>query len=203
MASLVFSNDELNFITDKTFFKKKDDVNSKVINQLNELHQKLIILLKDNNESVPESVLKSSPKISRGENYQGFPWLVLDYPRIFNTAGVFAFRTLFWWGHSWVLTFQLSGNLFQNFRSTILSNLNSINVVSCKIGIGNDPWIHNPHDSMYIQLKKFIASKNNSEEKIKSQPFFKLIREVEFSQSENLTEEAIAFYSSCLRLLKT
>ena len=64
--------------------------------------------------SLPEEVLKSSPKISRGENYKGLPWLVLDYPRYFNKADVFAIRTLFWWGNFFSITLHLSGSYKAN-----------------------------------------------------------------------------------------
>jgi hypothetical protein len=47
---------------------------------------------------LPEEVLKISPKISRGENYKGLPWLVLDNPRYFQHNNIFAIRTMFWWG---------------------------------------------------------------------------------------------------------
>lgn len=34
--------------------------------------------------ALPEEVILPSPKISKGENYKGLPYLVLDYPRYFN-----------------------------------------------------------------------------------------------------------------------
>ncbi|HQW24051.1 MAG TPA: hypothetical protein PLI47_12175, partial [Bacteroidia bacterium] len=34
----------------------------------------------------------SSGKIFRGENYRGFPYVLLDCPRLFNRESVFAFR---------------------------------------------------------------------------------------------------------------
>ena len=37
-----------------------------------------------------------SPKIAKGENYLGLPYVILDYPRIFGKEDVFAFRTMFW-----------------------------------------------------------------------------------------------------------
>jgi hypothetical protein len=50
------------------------------------------------------------PKISRGENYGGLPYLVLDYPRIFQQHATFAIRSFFWWGHFFSSTVQLSGD---------------------------------------------------------------------------------------------
>ncbi len=203
MNETIFSNEDLNFISDKTFFERKAAINNRVTEQLNEIQNTLNMLLQANMEWLPEKVLYSVPKISRGENYRGFPWLVLDYPRVFSSEEVFAFRTLFWWGHSWVFTFQLSGSFYQHFYSSIKATLESFKDDSCKIGIGKDPWIHNPEDVMYVDLQKIISAKIPVDETLNDQPFFKLIKKIEFGQSEKLKEEAVAFYSNCLWLLKS
>src|SRR5471030_2477872 len=45
-----------------------------------------------------EEVLLRSPKISKGEQYEGLPWVMLDYPRHYLAADSFGIRTFFWWG---------------------------------------------------------------------------------------------------------
>ncbi|MFM9050702.1 MAG: hypothetical protein ACKOKF_00090, partial [Bacteroidota bacterium] len=35
-------------------------------------------------------------KIFRGENYEGFPYTLLDFPRYFSKDAVFAVRTMCW-----------------------------------------------------------------------------------------------------------
>lgn len=200
MVVSLFNNDELSFISDKSFFERKAEVSSKVINQLNELQKELKNLVNGNNLKIPESVLTSTPKISRGENYKGFPWMVLDYPRVFNPDEIFAFRTLFWWGHSWVLTFQLSGNFINRYRSGLFSRLHEITDADYKIGIGTNPWIHNPDDPMYLYLTELVKRKNAGE-LLQSQSFFKLVRKIDFKESDKLIGKALLFYSSCLDLL--
>jgi hypothetical protein len=39
-----------------------------------------------------------SYKVTRGENYQGLPYIVLDYPKISGTDFPIVMRTMFWWG---------------------------------------------------------------------------------------------------------
>lgn len=58
-------------------------------------------------------VTRISPKISRGEKYQDLPYLVLDYPRIFSSAGIVAIRSFFWWGHYFSITLHLQGTYLQ------------------------------------------------------------------------------------------
>src|SRR5262245_60824558 len=64
-------------------------------------------ILKDYSAQLPEDILKISPKISKGENYKGLPWLVLDNPRFFQHKNIFAIRTMFWWGNFFSITLHL------------------------------------------------------------------------------------------------
>ena len=53
----------------------------------------------DHRQQLPVEFFDVSPKISRGEQYLGLPYVMLDYPRIFSKENVFAIRTFFWWGN--------------------------------------------------------------------------------------------------------
>ncbi len=66
-------------------------------------------------------------KISKGENYQEQPWVMLDFPRLFSKESVFAFRTMFWWGHYFSFTFHLSGNAFNAHKSHLPEFLKALN----------------------------------------------------------------------------
>jgi len=68
---------------------------------------------------LPEAVLHQSPKISKGEQYQRLPWVVLDYPRYFSKEHVFAIRHFFWWGHYFSSTLQLKGRFQQHLAPHI------------------------------------------------------------------------------------
>src|SRR5438309_4807722 len=62
-----------------------------------------------------------SPKISRGENYLGLPYVILDYPRQFAKDDVFAIRSFFWWGNFFSITLHLSGSYLKQYSATIES----------------------------------------------------------------------------------
>jgi hypothetical protein len=59
-------------------------------------------------------------KISRGENYQLLPYIILDYPSYFSRNNIFAVRTMFWWGNFFSITLHLSGDHKINLLITIL-----------------------------------------------------------------------------------
>src|SRR4051812_18837239 len=61
--------------------------------------------------SFPEGCIQKGGKISRGERYKELPYVILDYPRHFSKADIFAFRTMFWWGHYFSATLHLSGGI--------------------------------------------------------------------------------------------
>ena len=63
----------------------------------------------------------SSPKISRGENYRGLPYMVLDYPRIFEKDATIAIRTIFWWGNFFSVTLHLSGKYKKGYETELLN----------------------------------------------------------------------------------
>ncbi len=90
------------------------------------------------------------PKISRGENYLGLPYLVLDYPRVFQQEGVFAIRSFFWWGNFFSSTLQLSGD----FKTEYLLKIEAAYAAfsGYHIGINPDPWQHHFEETNYTPV---------------------------------------------------
>lgn len=94
------------------------------------------------------------PKISRGENYEGMPWVMLDYPRHYSkTDGHFAIRCFFWWGHYFSLSLQLSGQYLQQHKN-VLAHLQQ---EGWYVGITNDPWNQHLPNEHWLPL---LADKN-------------------------------------------
>jgi hypothetical protein len=99
-------------------------------------------------------IFRISPKISKGENYEGLPYAILDYPRLSKNNDLFFCRTMFWWGNFFSSTLHVSGdykklvvrNSDQVFRS--LANRHFY------IGIGTDPWVHHFGKENYQALSE-------------------------------------------------
>ncbi len=68
-------------------------------------------------------VTQVPPKISKGENYKGLPYLMLDYPRLFDKETIFAIRTMFWWGNFFSITLHLAGSYKNQFEDKCISAL--------------------------------------------------------------------------------
>jgi hypothetical protein len=83
----------------------------------------------------------ASPKISKGEQYEGMPWAVLDYPRCFNRQkGHCAIRCFFWWGHFFSINLQLSGG-YAGGMDAIIPQMQQEGWLA---GFTSDPWNFNP-----------------------------------------------------------
>lgn len=100
-----------------------------------------------------ESLFNQPPKVSRGENYRGLPYLVLDYPREFGSRDIFAIRSLFWWGHFFSSTLHLSGIYRERFQSRLLQARPILAKRDYFIHAGEDPWAHHFENGNYLSIK--------------------------------------------------
>ena len=94
------------------------------------------------------------PKISKGENYKGLPYLVLDYPRYFGKDDHFAIRSMFWWGNFFSITLHLSGIYKKMYENKIEASFTLLKEESFFIGISDDQWEHHFETSNYLPLEK-------------------------------------------------
>lgn len=93
---------------------------------------------------------KIPPKISKGENYRGLPYLILDYPRIFDKENIFAIRTMFWWGNFFSITLHMAGRYKQQFEEKCVQAYSLFRDNGFFICINKDQWEHHFDPSNYI-----------------------------------------------------
>lgn len=92
---------------------------------------------------LPAEVLQIPPKVSKGEQYRGLPYVMLDYPRFFSKEDVLAVRTFFWWGHHCSVTVHLKGIYLQKYLPFLLQNLKKGKLNGFRICTDGDEWNHN------------------------------------------------------------
>src|SRR5688500_2015672 len=96
-AKIQLSPEELLLVQNADVLLTKQRIIGKVFNLFGELAEMLQTQIQTVSLSGP--VIKLSPKIARGENYEGLPYVMFDYPRYFSREHVLAIRTFFWWGN--------------------------------------------------------------------------------------------------------
>jgi hypothetical protein len=150
-----FSKQEMAFLQDQQFLLAKIEIGKKIEQILGSVEQQLQPIIKKHRW--PEGVLAKSGKISKGELYRGLPYYVLDYPRNFGKEGVFAFRTMFWWGNFFSVTWHLSGKYLDDVRPELTRNLDAIRSSDVFICINSHPWDYHYGPENYLKTTEISS----------------------------------------------
>lgn len=135
-------------LTKQRIIEKVSTLLSAMVPEINQAFHPLSMLSMEIRASVP--------KISKGEQYLGLPYVILDYPRVFDHDDVFALRTMFWWGNFFSITLQLSGKYKQLLSGAFRRNLTSDK--GLYIGINQDPWQHHFEASNYRLAERMTTA---------------------------------------------
>jgi len=156
-------------------------------------------LYKTNHNVFPSEIFNTSPKISKGENYLGLPWLMLDHPRHFEKENCFTIRTFFWWGNTFSITLHLSGKYKKMYEEKIISKFEMLQQKNFYLCISEDEWSHHFEKTNYTSLNELNSEtfKGN----LKERNFIKLAIKIDLSQWEILRIHSINFNKMILEIL--
>ncbi|MCC6287363.1 MAG: hypothetical protein IT249_05715 [Chitinophagaceae bacterium] len=157
-AKIQFSENELNLAADIDFILTKNRIIGKVYNLFGALAGTYVKL---SESLLPQEVLLNSPKISRGENYKGLHYVMLDYPRFFTKDNVFAIRSMFWWGNDLSLTLHLKGK-FKAAYQVKLYELSKPGNIDWYIQTSDDEWLHHKTAGSHTKLADITLPENNA-----------------------------------------
>lgn len=186
---------ELEIIKDKEFLLTKVKAISKIESILKEVSQKLKIYLSESVLAYPDQSVFKTSKISKGENYLGFPYMVLDYPAIFSKKNIFAYRTMFWWGNFFSTTLQLEGEPLNYYRKTIAENINQLLDNEVYICVGQTPWHYHYGKDNYELLR------SDHENHIEKCTFLKISKPFNLNEWENFPKSALSFFDLLITVL--
>ena len=134
----------------------KNAVLQKVKTALDALHAWAIAAIKDR-KGLPPASYEVNGKVSRGENYNGLPYVILDYPRNFKQEHVFAIRSMFWWGRQISCTLHLSGEWKALFSTAISSHFTQLQEKGFYLSYSGNEWDHDLLGSTYIPFAALTA----------------------------------------------
>ncbi len=149
MSKISLSTEELELVTDTKSIMLKHSVIQKVYDLFGELYKKMKVVWAENNKH------GFSGKISKGENYLHLPYVMLDYPSIFGKDGVFAIRTMFWWGNFFSITFQISGTYLEKFNISDPQAFQLLRSGGFSICVNKDEWQHHFEADNYVPASAF------------------------------------------------
>lgn len=154
-AKVTLSPKERELVTDASFILTKNAIIGKVYDLFGQLSENYREIYQESAFSTLNLPGFAYPKIARGEQYLGLPWVMLDQPRHFSKEDTLAIRSFFWWGNFCSITLQLSGISQQKFASHIASYFHNhpAAVGEWWIGTGDDPWQHHFGEDNYMPLQ--------------------------------------------------
>lgn len=192
-AKLRLSPEEASLVLKADWILTKNHIIQKTKQLFAVLQTKQQVVLKSYERDLPAEITSSSPKISKGENYQGLPYLVLDYPRYFNKENVCVIRTLFWWGNFFSTTLHLSGDYKNRYKENILASFESLKKDDYSVCINADQWEHHFEITNYLPLQTLTAA--DFEEIIDQKAFIKLSKKISLTEWNDAGKNLLETFS--------
>lgn len=161
MADILFTEKELKYIADTDFLHTGHIIKQKITSLFEASAQELKEELDTGKYNIDPHLIRLPPKISKGENYRGLPWIVLDYPKKFQKEDTFSFRVIFWWGHFFSYSLHLEGAAMTSALPMLKhywSKMKTENVYAC---VSSTPWEYHFNSSNYIRSDKITFDQFN------------------------------------------
>jgi hypothetical protein len=198
-AKIQFSELEQSLMQNAEWILTKNAVLEKMKWLLQQCQDEQTALFENRESSLPAEIFITPPKISKGENYNGLPWLMLDHPRHFEKQTAFAIRTLFWWGNFFSITLHLSGKYKEQYAGKIISQYDMLGKNNFHLCISNDEWEHHFEKTNYCAVNEI----NNDafEQSISEKSFIKLSVRIDLYQWENLPEQVVSITKTIMKML--
>jgi hypothetical protein len=193
---MLFTNEERALLVQKDFFILKKAITGKLMDLFGLLNNAIMIENQQYRKLLPEEVFLTAGKISKGENYRGFPWMVLDSPRIFNKTDVFAFRSMCWWGNEISFTLHLSGK----YKALIVNpsqQIKSLDGNDLFINVNDTPWEYHFEENNYLPITKI----SRTEEEINRMNFIKISKKLSLKNIDDLVKTGSQTYCQMINAL--
>ena len=146
---------------------------------------------------LPGEVQSISPKISKGEQYLGLPYVMLDYPRLFSKEHTCAIRTFFWWGNFFSIHLQLSGNFQQEFSSRLQKQISRGQFDGWYLGIHESEWHHHFEADNYVMI-----TTQNDIVPLEELPFIKLAKKIPLNEWDDIENILTACFKELLTVFR-
>jgi len=154
-AKITISEHELVCLQDTDFLLIKRAISEKV----QVLFMKLATRLADEPHATALPPIRT--KVSKGDNYRGLPYWVLDYPASFSQENIFAYRTVCRWGHEFSFTLHLAGASLDEHKNALLRNFTKLSAhEGLYLCINSTMWEHHFEPDNYRLFNEVMADED-------------------------------------------
>lgn len=162
-ADIKLGDGEFSVLSDTHFLLTKRAITAKARKLLSLTYLSLSEEIRKMPADLPEGASLKNAKVSRGENYRGLPYFVLDCPKLLTTTSIFSLRTMLWWGHEFSTTLHLQGEALDQYRERLIQSSSSQLFSKFYICVNDTPWEYHFGTDNYVscsrmqgKLKEFI-----------------------------------------------
>lgn len=187
-AKIRLSEEEQNLVMNGDWILTKNRVLEQISSFLAELQLSQSKLI-DQQAGLPEELLAIPARLTKGENYLGLPYRVLDYPRLFGQEDIFAIRTLFWWGHYFTVSLLLVGEWKRKISGTLIAAMDQLMETEHFICTADNPWINEIGPENYREIRGL--SREVWEKIIHEQTFIRISTRHVLSDWETMEERLL------------
>lgn len=181
-AKIHLSALESELVNNTEWIFTKQIIIKKVQHILGDLHSYYKQIIQQEKDVLPQIFQTPGGKITKGENYQGLPYLILDYPAIFSKEDIFAVRTMFWWGNFFSISLHVSGKFHSRF-DIIREIPDSLAKKEFFICVNEKEWEHHFQPDNYRLVDELSEMAIMS---LGKKRFFKIGKKIELSQWDSV-----------------
>lgn len=181
-AKIHLSAFEMELVNNTNWIFTKHIIMDKVYHLFGQLNDEYKKIIAQENGILPLTFQKSGGKISRGEKYNGLPYLILDFPATFSKENIFAVRTMFWWGNFFSISLHLSGEHYKQWIN-VAGSFIFLKEKNFSVCVNESEWDHDFHSF------NFIAARELGEEDISNicgKSFFKIAKKIDLANWESV-----------------
>ena len=189
--SFSLSDYEITVANDKTFLFTKTRILEKVYGVFGKLADEFATLFKDSYQDIETG----TPKISKGENYKGLPYVIFDYPRIFHKEDILAIRCFFWWGNFFSITLHLSGKYKREYGNALQQAIDAAYFQGWYVSVADSQWEHHFETDNYALINSSLAYN------LAGKPFIKLAKKIPLDKWDNVEDFFIENFQILLKAI--
>jgi len=200
MTKITLSAKELELVCNTDWILTKQVIINKVISLFTGILETMQCVTNQYKDQLPQVIFTIDPKISKGENYKGLPYVMLDYPRYFDKEETLAVRMLFWWGNYFSISLQLSGNIKNEAIPNLVTHFLYLQQQEYWLCVGDTPWHHHFEEDNYVPLQKLTSTA--FERILAEKDFIKIGKKIElehWDMAKQFTEQS---FKEIMNLLK-
>ncbi len=153
-AKIYLSEQELQIAGNKDWILTKSKITNAVYQVFGAFAESIHAISLSKKDQLPNEILSISPKIYKGENYQQFPYVLLDYPRLFDKEKILAIRTMFWWGHYFSICLLVQGSYKDELQERIANRLINLDD-TFSIGTSHSIWEHEINHKNFVPVQQY------------------------------------------------